>query len=115
VPAPTTASAIPLPAWEVVINGFAVDFTHPGAGHDDWLARVSTWSSDELAASLAQTAPERIPDAHLEHLTPLATGDVVVDVLAEYDTGLQLVIRAQTGPAGWHVTFAEPSTSTPAP
>lgn len=108
-------SASAHPPWRAVVDGFAVDFTSPGAGRDDWLARVSRWTTPELAAGLADTAPERIPDARLEHVTALSTGDVVVDVLAEYDTGLQLVIRAQTGPAGWLVTLAEPTTSTPSP
>lgn len=111
---PVAATAPPAElAWQPVVDGFTADFTDPGAGHADWLARISRWTTTDLATQHALTAPERIPVAALRQLTLLSVGDDVVDVLAEYDNDLTLVIRAQASPQGWQITAVQPATSTP--
>jgi len=99
----------PAPAWQPVATGFARDFTNPGTGHADWLARVSRWTSDYLASQYARTDPHRIPVATLTGITTITAGETTVDFRASYDTGPALNCRVEIGPTGWKVTRALPA------
>jgi len=113
-PSPS-AAALPTPTgppWDPVATGFARDFTRPGAGHPDWLARVSRWTSDYLAGQYQHTDSHRIPVATLHRITPVTISETIVDFLAFYDTGLRLAGRVELGPAGWQVTSAQPAVET---
>lgn len=112
VPSDAPATGLPkppAPSWQPVAVGFARDFTSPGTGHADWLARVSRWTSDYLAGQYQQTDPHRIPTGALTSLMTVTPGESSVDFLASYDTGLKLACRVELGPTGWKVTRAQPA------
>lgn len=112
VPSPSIASQLPkppAPAWQPVATGFARDFTNPGTGHADWLARVSRWTSDYLTSQYKRTDGHRIPVATLTGITAVSTGETTVDFRAAYDTGLTLNCRAELGPTGWRIARAMPA------
>lgn len=91
-----------------VANGFAVDFANPGSGQADWLARVSRWTGPYLTQQLGRTDWTRVPAAQLTTLRPVATGLVVVDLVAVYDTGLEVGTRVERTESGWKVTTFQP-------
>lgn len=111
---PPVASQLPkppAPPWQPVATGFARDFTNPGTGHADWLARVTRWTSEYLTSQYQRTDERRIPVASLTSITTVSAGETTVDVLASYSTGLKLICRVELGPTGWKVTRADPDTS----
>ncbi|SHN88990.1 hypothetical protein SAMN05660350_04982 [Geodermatophilus obscurus] len=92
--------------WRPVVTGFATDFTQPGP---DWGTRVTRWTSDYLTAEYRQMDLARIPVAGLLGIEVRVAGEFLIDVVADYDTGLQLVIRAEASAAGWTVTRLQPA------
>lgn len=111
---PPVASQLPkppAPPWQPVATGFARDFTNPGTGRVDWLARVSRWTSEYLTGQYERTDEHRIPVASLTGITTVSAGETTVDVRATYNTGLKLICRVELGPTGWKVTKADPDTS----
>lgn len=90
--------------WRPVVTGFATDFTHPDPS---WSTRVVRWTSDYLTAEYSQLTPDRVPSAALQSLEVVSAGEAVVDVVAVYNTGLRMIIRAEDSVAGWKVTRVE--------
>lgn len=92
--------------WRPVLTGFATDFAQPGP---DWSTRVIRWTSDYLTEQYRQLPLDRVPTGSLQGLEVVVTGEAVVDVIAVYDTGLRLVIRAENSAEGWKVAKVEPA------
>lgn len=90
--------------WRPVVTGFATDFTHPDPS---WSTRVVRWTSGYLTAEYSQLTLDRIPSAALQNIEVVSAGEAVVDVVAIYDTGLRVIIRAEDSAAGWKVTRVE--------
>ncbi|SDY85913.1 hypothetical protein SAMN05661080_04828, partial [Modestobacter sp. DSM 44400] len=65
------------------------------------------WTSDYLTAEYSQLTPDRVPSAALQSLEVVSAGEAVVDVVAVYNTGLRVIIRAEDSAAGWKVTRVE--------
>lgn len=111
VPVPTTNTPVPTgqpatgPAIDVAA-GFAADYAHPGAGKDDWLNRISRWTSPQLTDGYRLTDPNRLPDAQFVGLSPPLNNDsgtVIYD--AFYDT-FTLEIRVAFLDDRWQVIAA---------
>lgn len=111
VPVPTTNTPVPTgqpatgPANDVAA-GFAADYANPGAGKDDWLDRISRWTSPQLTDGYRLTDPNRLPAAQLQRLSPPLNNDsgtVIYD--AFYDT-LTLEIRVAFLDDRWQVIAA---------
>lgn len=92
--------------WRPVLTGFATDFAQPGP---DWSTRVIRWTSDYLTEQYRQLPLDRVPAGSLQGLEVVVTGEAVVDVIAVYDTGLRLAIRAENSAEGWKVAKVEPA------
>lgn len=105
---PPTAEPLPAPPWQPTARGFASAFTQPGSSQDDWLARVTPWTSTYLTGQYQLADHRRLPTAMLLELTATATGETSVEFLATYDTGLKLLCRAELEPSGWKIIAAEP-------
>lgn len=110
-PVASQSAKPPAPPWQPVATAFARDFTNPGTGHADWLARVSRWTSDYLTSQYQRTDEHRIPVASLTGIMTVTAGETTVDFRASYNTGLKLDCRAELGPTGWRVTRAQPAGS----
>ena len=108
---PTTNTPVPTgqPATGTatdVVAGFAADYANPGAGKDDWLNRVSRWTSPQLTAGYRLTDPNRLPDAKFERLSlPLNNDSATVVFDAYYDT-MTLEIRVAFLHDRWQVIAA---------
>lgn len=129
-PVPTVDAPAPtgLPATgtaEQVAAGFAADYGNPGSDKDDWLARISRWTSPQLADGYRMTDPNRLPQAVFQHLSPPLNNDSGTIVYnAIYDT-MTLEIRLGFVEDRWQVIAAldtqsqvadvSPPGSTPAP
>ena len=121
---PPTGQPATGPAAQVAA-GFAADYGNPGAGKDDWLARVSRWTSPQLTDGYRMTDPNRLPEAVFQHLSPPLNNDSATIVYdATYDT-MTLEIRLAFVEDRWQVISAldtqpqvgdvSPPGSTPSP
>ena len=90
--------------WRPVVTGFATDFAQPAP---DWSTRVIRWTTAYLTEQYRALPLERVPAATLQDVEVVATGETVVDVIAVYDTELQLIIRVENSPEGWKVAKVE--------
>jgi hypothetical protein len=97
--------------WRPVVTGFAADLTRPGP---DWAPRVTRWTSDYLAAEYRALDPSRAPTATLQAVEVNTAGESLVDVVAVYNTGLHMIIRAEDSVDGWMITRVEPAEQAPA-
>lgn len=121
---PPTGQPATGPADQVAA-GFAADYGNPGTGKDDWLARISRWTSPQLSDGYRLTDPNRLPGAVFQHLSPPLNDDSGTIVYnAIYDT-MTLEIRLGFVEDRWqviaaldtqsHVADVSPPGSTPAP
>ncbi len=107
---PSSPSSQPAAApWEPTARGFAQDFTNTTGGHPAWVRRLQRWTSSYLAQQYQYTDIRTVPIAALTELTPLSVSTRRADVLASYDSGLNLTCRVELTSHGWKVINAEPA------
>lgn len=94
--------------WRTVAVGFATDFATPGPDATDWLARVSRWTTAQLAEQYKLVDHTRIPGGRLTALEADAIGEHVVEFTAHYDSGLVVGGRAVTTGTTWQISAAAP-------
>lgn len=102
---PPTGQPVTGPAADVAA-GFAADYVNVDGGKDDWLNRLSHWTTPQLADGYRATDPNRLPEGHFQRLSaPLNNDSGTVLYNAFFDT-MTLEIRCVFTDDHWQVAAA---------